>query len=88
LRDNPFRDNPDPEFKELFFYIEQKDDGWTFGAPPLPEVATLAPALKAYAAAHDGQMPKNPSDLLPYLTTPEQQAAFQKLDQMNNPASK
>ncbi len=52
------------------------------------EIATLTPALKAYATANNGQEPKNPSDLLPYLTTPEQQAAFQKLEQMRNPASK
>jgi len=56
-------------------------------SPPPPEVATLAPALKTYSDAHNGQMPKNPSDLLPYLTTPQQRAALQKLEQ-NNPASK
>lgn len=38
----------------------------------------LAPALKAYQAAHQGKLPENPADLAPYLTTPEQQAAFQK----------
>jgi RNA polymerase sigma factor (sigma-70 family) len=55
--------------------------------PPSPEIITLAPALKAYAEANNGQHPKKPSDLLPYLTTPEQQAAFQKLEQ-KNPAPK
>jgi RNA polymerase sigma factor (sigma-70 family) len=51
--------------------------------PPPPEAATLAPALKAYSDANNGQMPKSPTDLLPYLTTPEQKAAFQKLEQGN-----
>ena len=55
--------------------------------PPPPEAATLAPALKAYSDANNGQMPKNPSDLLPYLTTPEQKAALKKIEQ-NNPAPK
>jgi RNA polymerase sigma factor (sigma-70 family) len=55
--------------------------------PPPPETVTLAPVLKSYSDAHNGQMPQNPSDLLPYLTTPQQQAAFQKLEQ-NNSTSK
>jgi hypothetical protein len=55
--------------------------------PPPPEAATLAPALKAYSDANNGQMPKNPSDLLTYLTTPEQKAELQKIEQ-NNPAPK
>jgi hypothetical protein len=46
---------------------------------PSAEITTLAPALKAYAAANNGQMPQNPSDLSPYLSTPEQQAAFHKV---------
>jgi hypothetical protein len=48
-----------------------------------PETTTLAPALKAYAAANNGQLPQNPTDLMPYLTTPEQQAALQKFAQKN-----
>jgi hypothetical protein len=44
--------------------------------------------LKAYQAANNGQEPKNSSDLLPYLTTPEQQAAYQKLEQMRNVGEK
>jgi hypothetical protein len=36
-------------------------------------------AAKAYSAANNGQEPTDPSQILPYLTTPEQQAAFQKL---------
>jgi hypothetical protein len=49
--------------------------------PPSSEEVTMAPVLKAYANDHNGETPKSPSDLLPYITTPEQQAAFQKLGQ-------
>jgi RNA polymerase sigma factor (sigma-70 family) len=52
------------------------------------EATILAPASKAYQAANNGQEPKNSSDLLPYLTTPEQQAAYQKLEQMRNAGEK
>ncbi len=44
--------------------------------PPSPEEVTMAPVLKAYASDHNGEFPKSPSDLLPYITTSEQQAAF------------
>jgi len=49
--------------------------------PPSPEKIAIAPAVKAYTAAHNGQHPKNPSDLLPYIITPEQKAAVQKSEQ-------
>jgi RNA polymerase sigma factor (sigma-70 family) len=49
--------------------------------PSSPEKIAIAPAVKAYTAANNGQHPKKPSDLLPYTTTPEQQAAVQKLEQ-------
>lgn len=42
-------------------------------------LATMQTVEKAYAADHDGQHPTDPSQLQPYLTTPEQQSAFQKL---------
>lgn len=42
-------------------------------------IATLAPAVKAYAAANNGSQPTDPSQILPFLTTPEQQAAYQTL---------
>jgi RNA polymerase sigma factor (sigma-70 family) len=54
------------------------------GNPPSPDTImnfTLQPAITAYAAAHNGQRFPNPADLLPYLTTPAQQAAFQRLQQ-------
>lgn len=40
-------------------------------------IATVDPAMKAYAAANNGKEPADPSQILPYLTTPEQQAAYQ-----------
>ena len=42
-------------------------------------ISTLAPVLKAYATANNGAEPGQPSDILPYLTTPEQQAAYSLL---------
>lgn len=45
--------------------------------PPPSELITLAPAIQAYKAAHDGQLPQNPADVQPYVTTPAQQAALQ-----------
>jgi RNA polymerase sigma factor (sigma-70 family) len=44
-------------------------------------IATLDPVQKAYAAANNGKDPTDPSQILPYLTTPEQQAAYQTLMQ-------
>jgi RNA polymerase sigma factor (sigma-70 family) len=56
-------------------------------APP-PEAQVIAPALKAYAEAHEGKWPAKPSDLLPYVETPEQKAALTKLEQMVNPPNR
>jgi RNA polymerase sigma factor (sigma-70 family) len=50
---------------------------------PSPEQSVLFPVLKAYKAANNGQEPQNESDLRPYLTTPEQVAALQKLQALN-----
>jgi hypothetical protein len=49
--------------------------------PPSSEEVTMAPVFKAYADDHNGEFPKSSSDLLPYITTPEQKAAYQKLEQ-------
>jgi len=43
-----------------------------------PDVV-LAPVLKAYMAANNGVQPTDPSQLTPYVTTPEQQATLQKV---------
>ncbi|HEX4646073.1 MAG TPA: hypothetical protein VH598_10725 [Verrucomicrobiae bacterium] len=52
------------------------------------EENTLQPALKAYSAANNGQNPNDPSQLAPYLKTPAEQAALQKLIQNQNGARK
>ena len=49
--------------------------------PPSPQTIAIDQLVKAYAAAHNGLRPRNPGDLLPYITTPAQHAALQKLEQ-------
>ena len=39
---------------------------------------TLDPVMKAYATANSGAEPSQPSELLPFITTPEQKAAYEK----------
>jgi hypothetical protein len=41
--------------------------------------STMEPVMKAYSAANNGQMPNEPAQLTPYVTTPEQQAALQQM---------
>ena len=55
--------------------------------PPSSDEAVMAPVLSAYFNAHNGVRPNKASDLLPFITTPEQEAVFQKLEQQN-PATK
>jgi hypothetical protein len=40
---------------------------------------TMNPVWEAYRAAHGGEWPNDPSQLQPYVTTPEQRAALEKL---------
>jgi len=61
-------------------------NGWgtagpeSWDAPGTGPAAVLMPAVKAYAAANNGQQPTDwSSQLAPYITTPEQQAALQLL---------
>jgi RNA polymerase sigma factor (sigma-70 family) len=44
--------------------------------------ASLDPAFKAYADANNGREPSNPSDLVPYITTPNQQAALERMQRI------
>jgi RNA polymerase sigma factor (sigma-70 family) len=46
-------------------------------APGTGPSALLMPAIKAYAAANNGIQPTDLSQLAPYLTTPEEEAALQ-----------
>jgi hypothetical protein len=41
----------------------------------------MNPVMKSYMAANNGQQPTDPSQLLPYASTPAQQAALQKIIQ-------
>ena len=54
-------------------------NGWGVVAPDV----ILGTAAKAYLAANNGQEPTDPSQVIPYLTTPEQQAAYQKMMKWN-----
>ena len=54
-------------------------NGWGVIAPDV----ILGTAAKAYLAANNGQEPTDPSQVIPYLTTPEQQAAYQKMMKWN-----
>jgi hypothetical protein len=45
----------------------------------------MQPALQAFAAANNGQKPADLSQLLPYVTTPTQQAVLQKLIRNGHP---
>ena len=54
-------------------------NGWGVVSPDV----ILGMAAKAYLAANNGQEPTDRSQILPYLTTPEQQAAYQKMMKWN-----
>ena len=73
---------------------EEFDSVWALGSRGFgsssyqgtKERRTLETALKAYQSANNGQEPRSPDELLPYLTTAEQRAAFQKLKQQREGA--
>jgi hypothetical protein len=54
-------------------------NGWGAVSPEY----ILQMVSKAYLAANNGQEPTDPSQILPHLTTPEQQAAYQKMMKWN-----
>jgi RNA polymerase sigma factor (sigma-70 family) len=60
-------------------YFDQIKSGLAANHLPSTEITKLAPVFKAYAAANNGHIPQDPSNLLPFVTTPEQQAAFHSL---------
>jgi hypothetical protein len=70
--------------------VDPTDSHWAIGVNgygssdyTLPEVsaamAALQPAREAYAAANSGVQPTSPTQMLPFLTTAEEQAAYQTL---------
>jgi transcription-repair coupling factor (superfamily II helicase) len=48
----------------------------------------MIPVAKAFSAANNGKEATDVSQLLPYATTPDQQAAIQKLIQRQKAAAK
>ena len=79
--------NPVDEEYDAFWYLRADGLGTT-SYEGWYEIATLVPAIKAYSAVNNEQPPKKPSDILPYLSTPEQQASYQKLERMRNSVPK
>jgi RNA polymerase sigma factor (sigma-70 family) len=73
LKPTPLDDQDD-----TYYQITEEDVSVTQGGVT---ENTLAPALQAFAAANNGQKPADPSQLLPFVTTPEQQAALQRVIQ-------
>ena len=55
---------------------------WDIASNP---ATILMPAMKAYAAANNGSQPTDPSQLAPFVTTPEQQAALQRVIAQRGP---
>jgi hypothetical protein len=45
----------------------------------MKDAKILDSAGKAYSAAHGGKQPTEPDQVIPYLTTPEQKAAFERI---------
>jgi hypothetical protein len=60
-------------------YIIGSNNVGTGGFLDLAIGQTLSPVYKAFSAANNGQASTDVSQLLPYATTPEQQAALQKM---------
>jgi RNA polymerase sigma factor (sigma-70 family) len=70
----------DPEFDNRWAIGSSGYGNTSYQSPDVSAaIATINPAMKAYAAANNGKEPTDPSQILPYLTTPEQQAAYQTL---------
>lgn len=68
-----------PVDAELDAQVAVGQDGFgstSFGRSEI--LQALSPALKAYQAANNGKLPESTAQLAPYISTPEQQAAFQK----------
>ena len=70
--------------------VDDLDSRWSIGAVGYGQgnyespdtaaaLAVIKPALQAYAAANNGSQAADAAQILPYLATPEQQAAWQTL---------
>jgi hypothetical protein len=71
---------------------EEYDQRWgigpngygTTGSYKASPIDILSSALKSFMAANNGLEPTEPSQLLPYVSTPGQQAALQKITEQFN----
>jgi RNA polymerase sigma factor (sigma-70 family) len=78
----------DPEFDNRWAIGSSGYGNTSYQSPDVSAaIATMDPAMKAYAAANNGKEPTDPSQILPYLTTPEQQAAYQTLSKKRVPVN-
>ena len=75
------RSVPDGEF-DLRYGVGSSGYGSAgpFTQTPSPE-DTLTPALQSFYSANNGQMPSDPSQLLPYLTSQEQRTALDTISE-------
>lgn len=72
--------------EDLLFkrYYPSEEDLRTLAIEQVPEEVkaiqtAMEPVMKAYSAANNGQLPNEPAQLTPYVTTPEQQTALQQM---------
>jgi len=80
--------SPEQEFKVVYPSDEDLDAmrQTALANNNLPEKikrirAALEPAMKAFSTANNSRSPDDPSQLLPYITTPEQQEALEEVTQ-------
>ena len=73
----------DDVFDRRLVFGSDGGQGATDFLPP-EHWAAMKPVYEAYRAAHNGQWHKDFSELQPYATTPEQQAALQKMLLLNS----
>jgi hypothetical protein len=77
------RSTPLDDQDDVYYKISMNGVGIVSGSVA---ETTLQPARQAFSAANNGQMPTDPSQLLPYVSTAAQQATLQKL--LGNTAAK
>ena len=74
---------PDDQVKEGFLPSDNELRALAESQDPIRNI--LRPALEAFAAANNGKKPTDPTQLQPYVTTPEQQAILDKEIQRRKP---
>jgi hypothetical protein len=71
-------ERPSPLADQDDTYYQVRRDGVDVILGGVAEKA-LGPALQAFAEAHNGEKPRDPSQLQPYAKTPAEQGALQNL---------